>query len=37
MPHLLSHHERMMYGDIKLYGGTASPELSQPHCELYWR
>jgi ribose-phosphate pyrophosphokinase len=28
MPHLLSHHERMMYGDIKLYGGTASPELA---------
>jgi ribose-phosphate pyrophosphokinase len=28
MPHLLSHHERMMYGDIKLYAGTASPELA---------
>jgi ribose-phosphate pyrophosphokinase len=27
MPHL-SHHERMMYGDIKLYAGTASPELA---------
>ncbi|MEN4043065.1 MAG: ribose-phosphate pyrophosphokinase-like domain-containing protein, partial [Anaerolineaceae bacterium] len=28
MPHLLTHHERMMYGDIKLYAGTASPDLA---------
>ncbi|HSV85374.1 MAG TPA: ribose-phosphate pyrophosphokinase [Levilinea sp.] len=28
MPHILTHHERMMYGDIKLYAGTASPDLA---------
>ncbi len=29
MPHSMTRHERMMYGDVKLYAGTACPDLAE--------